>query len=491
MDTADPGASGSALTAPPAVGDVRTVAVVGTGVIGAGWAAHFLGRGFDVVAFDPGPGAEARLGALVDNAWPALERVGLTPGARRDRLTFASSLGEALARADFVQESTPENLDAKVRILAEIDEAAPAGVVVASSTSGFAMTDMQAGCRTPDRFVVGHPFNPPYLIPLVEVVGGKATSPAAVGWAGEFYRAAGKSPLTMDREVPGFVGNRLQEALWREALHMVAAGEATVEQVDAAITEGPGLRWALMGPCLTFHLAGGPGGMAHMLDHFGPALLEPWTRLTAPELTPALRDQMVAGSAREAAGRTIAELERERDAFLVDLLLLRERHADRWRPAGGAARAAGDGGGAERPDPRQAPFAAYRTRVRDEWIDYNGHMTDTAYAVVCAEATEVFLDALGLGAAYQAETGCTTYTVESRIRYLREAGRGAALHALTTLTEADPKRLRVRHSVRDGDGTEIAAGEFRYLHVDQGTGRVAPMPAGRWAQVAEVLAAHA
>jgi carnitine 3-dehydrogenase len=305
---------------------VRTVAVVGTGVIGGGWAAHFLRMGFDVVAFDPGADASRRLHALVDNAWPALERIGLAGGASRDRLRVAGSLAEAVSRADFVQESTPESLPAKVAVLAEIDEAAPPRVVVASSTSGFGMTDMQVACRTPERFVVGHPFNPPYLIPLVEVVGGKATAQEAVDWADRFYTHAGKVSLKLDRELPGFVGNRLQEALWREALHMVAAGEATVEQIDASIAHGPGLRWALMGPCLTFHLAGGPGGMAHMLDHFGPALLEPWTRLEAPSLTLQLRDRMVAGCEEEAAGRSIAELERERDAFLVDLLLVLDRH---------------------------------------------------------------------------------------------------------------------------------------------------------------------
>jgi carnitine 3-dehydrogenase len=202
-------------------------------------------------------------------------------------------------------------------------------VVVSSSTSGFAMTDMQVGCARPERFVVGHPFNPPYLIPLVEIVGGKATAPSTVTWAERFYRHAGKVPLTMEHELPGFVGNRLQEALWREALHMVATGEATVEQIDASIAHGPGLRWALMGPCLTFHLAGGPGGMAHMLDHFGPALLEPWTRLAAPPLTAELRDRMVAGCESAAAGRTVAELERRRDDFLVDLLLVLDRHATR------------------------------------------------------------------------------------------------------------------------------------------------------------------
>ena len=189
------------------------------------------------------------------------------------------------------------------------------------------MTMLQADCAHPERCVVGHPFNPPYLIPVVEVVGGERTDPAAVDWLTGFYASTGKRPLRLSRELPGFVGNRLQEAMWREALHMVAAGEATVEEIDASIAFGPGLRWALMGPCLTFHLAGGGGGMAHMLDHFGAALLEPWTRLEAPALTPELRDRMIEGCLREADGRSVAELERLRDGFLAELLTLVERYA--------------------------------------------------------------------------------------------------------------------------------------------------------------------
>jgi carnitine 3-dehydrogenase len=188
------------------------------------------------------------------------------------------------------------------------------------------MSQLAAGTTTPGRFVVGHPFNPPYLIPLVEVVGGQHTGRAAVAWAEQFYTLTGKVCLTMDREVPGFVGNRLQEALWREALHMIDSGQATVQQIDDSITYGPGLRWALMGPMLTFHLAGGAGGMAHMLDHFGPALAEPWTRLAAPDLTPRLRDLVVAGVDEAAGDLPVRQLEQRRDEFLVDLLLLLEKH---------------------------------------------------------------------------------------------------------------------------------------------------------------------
>jgi len=300
--------------------DVGRVACVGAGVIGGGWVAHFLARGLDVVAYDPAPDAADRLARLVDAAWPALERLGLADGASPDRLTVAPTLADAVADAEFVQESAPERLDLKLDLLADIDAATPAGVVVGSSTSGYSMTEMAARCATPERLVVGHPFNPPYLIPLVEVVGGKRTDAEAVAWASEFYRAVGKFVITMDHEVPGFIANRLQEALWREALHMVAAGEATVRQIDDAMTQGPGLRWAFMGPCLTFHLAGGESGMAHMLDHFGPSLQAPWTRLAAPELTTELRDRMVAGCEDEAGERSIADLVAERDRGVLAVL---------------------------------------------------------------------------------------------------------------------------------------------------------------------------
>ncbi|MEU6993821.1 3-hydroxyacyl-CoA dehydrogenase NAD-binding domain-containing protein [Streptomyces sp. NPDC046465] len=300
--------------------DVRRVACIGAGVIGGGWVAHFLARGYDVTAWDPAPGAEQKLRRLVDAAWPALTQLGLADGASQDRLTVTATLEEAVADAQFVQESAPEKLELKRDLLAKLDAAAPAGVVIASSTSGYPMTDMQTEAATPGRLVVGHPFNPPYLIPLVEVVGGELTAADAVTWASRFYEVAGKSVITMKSEVPGFIANRLQEALWREALHMVANGEATVQEIDDSITEGPGLRWAFMGPMLTFALAGGEGGMAHMLDHFGPSLKSPWTRLEAPELDKKLYDAVVAGCDEEADGRTIADLVAERDQGVIDVL---------------------------------------------------------------------------------------------------------------------------------------------------------------------------
>ena len=306
---------------------VKTVGVIGTGVIGGGWAAKFLAQGYDVIAWDPAPDAAEKLQRLHDIAWPALEQLGLAPGASRDRLRMAATLEELCAEADVIQESCPEVLDLKIDMLARLDAAAPAGVPILSSTSGYRMTDMAGGAAHPERLVVGHPFNPPYLVPLVEVVGGELTDPAVVDWSLDFYTRAGKKALRCSNELPGFVANRLQDAVWRELLHMVDNDEATVEECDVALVYGPGVRWAQMGVGLTFHLAGGEGGMGHMLDHFGDSLLEPWTRLEAPELTKELRDKMVAGCDDEAAGRSIADLQRQRDAFLVDLMKLLEKHA--------------------------------------------------------------------------------------------------------------------------------------------------------------------
>ncbi len=303
--------------APLNMNDIDTVACVGIGTIGGGWAAYFLAQGYRVKAWDPAPDAESKLRRLIDAAWPALTKLGLAPRASKDNFTVHSDLAEAVDGVGFVQESAPEVLDLKRSLLAQIDSVTAQDVVIASSTSGYSMTEMAAEAANPSRLVVGHPFNPPYLIPLVEVVGGEDTSAEAVKWAAAWYEHIGKSVITMDREVPGFIANRLQEALWREALHMVDNGEATVEQLDLAITDGPGLRWPIQGPMLTFHLAGGEGGMAHMLDHFGPSLKSPWTRLDAPELTPALRNAVIAGCDEEVADRSFLELVAERDEAII------------------------------------------------------------------------------------------------------------------------------------------------------------------------------
>ena len=300
----------------------RTIAIIGAGVIGAGWAARCLAHGLDVRAGDPAPGAEAKLRLAVANAWPALEQAGLKPGAAMARLTFHASIAECVEGADFVQENAPEREELKQSLLAQIDAAAGPDVVVATSTSGLLPTRLQALCKHPDRIVVGHPFNPVYLLPLVEVLGGDKTSPGAIEKAKAFYASIGMRPLHVRKEIEGFVADRLMEALWREALWLVEEGVATTEEIDAAVVYGCGLRWSLMGTFLTFHLAGGDGGMRHMLAQFGPALKLPWTRLVAPELTDDLIEKVVAGCEHQAAGRSVKALEARRDAFLIKLLAL-------------------------------------------------------------------------------------------------------------------------------------------------------------------------
>ena len=304
--------------------DVATVACVGAGVIGSGWAAHFLRMGYDVRVWDPAPDAEDRVRTLVDAAWPALENLGLADGASRDRLSVHAILSDALTGVQFVQESAPERIDLKRSLLAEIDAALDDGIVVCSSTSGFPMSEMQVDASGAHRLVVGHPFNPPYLVPLVETVGGDRTADWAVDWAHAFYGIAGKSSIRMDREVPGFIANRLQQAIWHEALYMLQNGEATVEQMDRAITEGPGLRWAFMGPFHTFHLAGGEGGMAHMLRHFEPEACNPWTRLPHPDLDNDLFNRAVDGCDQTLGGTGFTELIRDRDQKLVAILKARK-----------------------------------------------------------------------------------------------------------------------------------------------------------------------
>lgn len=303
------------------VSDRMVVACIGMGVIGCGWAAHFLGSGYTVRVWDPADGIRERLDRFLGLAWPAMDALGMAEGADPGRVVFCGSPSEASQGAALVQESAPERLDLKAGLLAELDHACGPDVVIASSTSGYLVSDMTRSCDTaPERVLVGHPFNPVYLLPLVEVVAGPGTSVEAMDRAEAIYAATGKTVLRLDTEVDGFVSDRLQEAMWREALHMVANGEATVGQLDLAVTAGPGLRWSLMGPMLTFHLAGGDGGMAHMLDHFGPSLESPWSRLAAPEMTQELRDAVVEGCELEAAGRSVADLVRERDRGLVAVI---------------------------------------------------------------------------------------------------------------------------------------------------------------------------
>ncbi|MBB5172331.1 L-carnitine dehydrogenase [Texcoconibacillus texcoconensis] len=304
----------------------KQIAVVGTGVIGVGWIVRFLAHGYDVVATDPAEGAEQKLREGVAHAWPYMERMGLAEGASQDRLRFEADLKEAVRDAVFVQENVPEREGLKRQVLADIDASTDRETVIASSTSGITPSTLQQDCAHPERIIVGHPFNPVYLLPLVEIVGGEHTSQEMIDKASDIYKAIAMKPLVIQKEVEGHVADRLMEALWREALHIVNDGVATTEEVDAAITYGAGLRWAQMGPFLTFHLAGGDEGMKHMLKQFGPALKLPWTKLEAPELTDELKDKVIEGTEQSAGNKPVQELEKQRNEFLVRLLDLVEEY---------------------------------------------------------------------------------------------------------------------------------------------------------------------
>ena len=299
---------------------VMRVSSLGAGPIGGGWTAHFLARGYDVTAYLHDESETDAFMSILNTAWVSLTALGLSPGASMDRLRIVTDLEEALDGAEFVQESGPERLEIKQALYKKMGAILPPSVVIGSSTSGLMMSDIQVDCITPERTVIGHPFNPPYLLPLVEIVGGNKTAPEAVAWAGKFYKVAGKAPLMMKKEIPGFVATRLQEALWREALHMVANDEATPEDIDIALMNGPAPRMAAQGQCMAFHVACGEGGMATNLDQFGPALKLPWTRLEAPELTKDLRDRMVDGCNAVAKGQHFEDMVAQRDREIVGVL---------------------------------------------------------------------------------------------------------------------------------------------------------------------------
>jgi carnitine 3-dehydrogenase len=299
---------------------VRVVTSIGAGPIGGGWAAFFLARGYQVRAYLHSMKEEKAFRSILDTAWPCLVDLGLAEGASLSNLTITDNLEDAVAGTEFVQESAPERLEIKQELYAQLGEIVPPEVVIASSTSGLPMSDIQARCSSPERTVVGHPFNPPYLLPLVEVVGGRLTTSDALYWVMEFYRIAGKEPLLLKKEIPGFIATRLQEALWREALHMVANGEASPEDIDRALRFGPAPRMAIQGQCMAFHVACGEGGMATNLDQFGPALKLPWTRLEAPELTTELRNAMVEGCNAMAGDRHFEDMAAERDRRIVAVI---------------------------------------------------------------------------------------------------------------------------------------------------------------------------
>jgi carnitine 3-dehydrogenase len=478
---------------------VRTLGLLGTGVIGGGWAARALHFGIDVVAADVKPEMEQWIRGAVANAEGALARLTSAPLPPKGKLSFTTDLLAMARQVDFIQENIPEQIELKQRVLADVSRHAAADVIIASSTSGITPTDLQRDMHSPERLLVGHPFNPVYLLPLVELVGGKQTSRATLEAAARFYTYIGMHPLTVRREVPGHLTDRLQEALWREILHMVNEDVATTGELDDSIVYGPGLRWAAMGTNLIYHLAGGEPGMRHMLRQFGPCLKWPWTKLEAPELTESLIDKMVEGTQAQAAGRSIRELERLRDDYLVAIQqVLREYNIG----AGATLRALEErlyenAAAAARPqlasaaqDSRQGqPLRLLETCVRPEWIDYNGHMTDFRYLQVFGDATDALLRYAGIDDAYR-KSGRAMYTVDSHVSYKAEAHSQERLYVSTRVLEVDAKRLRLQHSLhRSRDDALLANAEQVFVHVSTQAAKSTPMDEAPRARLTQLQAA--
>jgi carnitine 3-dehydrogenase len=475
--------------------NVKTLGLLGTGVIGGGWAARALHFGIDVIAADVKPEMEDWIRGAVANAEPALARLTFAPLPPKGKLSFTTDLTVMAQRADFIQENIPEQLPLKQRMLAEVSRHAAADVIIASSTSGLTPTDLQRDMILPERFCVAHPFNPVYLLPLVELVGGQRTAQGTIDAAAKFFTYIGMHPLHVRREVPGHLTDRLQEALWREILHLVNDGVATTGEIDESIIYGPGLRWAAMGTNLIYHLAGGESGMRHMLAQFGPCLKWPWTKLEAPELTETLIDRMVEGTQAQAAGRSIRELERLRDDYLVAIQqVLRQYNIG----AGGTLRSLEERLYQEAATARAAqpiepgkPLRLLDTVVRPEWVDYNRHMSDFRYSQVFGDAMDALFRRAGVDETYR-ETGRMYYSVENHVRHLGEAKAGEPLYVTTQLLGVDDKRLHVFHRMHRGrDDKQIATAEQMYLHVDTAAAKAAPADSKIRAKLESIRGGHA
>jgi carnitine 3-dehydrogenase len=468
----------------------RVVGLLGGGVIGGGWAARFLLSGADVRLYDPDPDAERKVHEVLENARRALRRLTLAPLPAEGSLTMAREPEEAVAGAGFVVESAPERVELKQELLARADAAAPADVVFSSSTSGLRPTLLQERMRHPERMVVGHPFNPVYLLPLVEICAGERTAPATAARAAEVFRSVGMSPLVVRTEIDGFLADRLLEALWREALWLVNDDVATVAEVDDALRMGPGLRWAAMGTFETYRIAGGEEGMRHFLAQFGPALKWPWTKLTdTPELTDELIDRIARQSDEQAGGLSQRDLERRRDDCLVAILqALRANDVGAGAALARYERQLMDGVPAAEPtDGEGRPL--HRARVLPEWVDYNGHAHESRYLQVFGDATDGVLRRIGVDAAYL-QGGHSWYTVESHLCHLGETEAGDELEVATQMVAADPKRLQLFHSMTH-EGEEIATAEQMLLHVDTRAGRAVPAEGEMLAAVTALAAQHA
>ena len=451
----------------------KTAAVIGGGVIGGGWAARFMLNGWDVAVYDPDPEAERKIGAVLDNARRALP--GLTDVAlpAEGKVTFGKTVEDVAKGASLIVEAVPERLEIKQAVYAQIEAVNETGII-ASSTSGIMPSDLQAKMAHPQRLIVAHPFNPVYLLPLVELVGGTQTDATHIETAKGIYSSLGMYPLHCRVEIEGFLSDRLQEALWREALWLLKDEVATAEEIDAAIAYGPGLRWAQMGTMQTFHLAGGEGGMRAMLAMFGPCLKWPWTKLMdVPDLTDDFVEMVGDQCDTQAGARSPRDLEVIRDNNLVGII--RALKAQNWG-AGAVARAHDAHLRAATPElPADTPVQTAHRTVPLDWTDYNGHMTESRYLHAFADATDRFMEIIGCDAEY-ISSGGSYFTAETHIRHLDEVHAGAIITIETQVILGEGKKMHLFHVMREGDRV-LATGEHFLLHVSLETRKPsAPSP---------------
>ena len=477
-------------------GKPRLAAVVGGGVIGGGWVARLIQNGVDVQVFDPDPEAPRKIEAVMANADHAIAKLTMAPMPTPGRLHFAASIADAVAAAELIVEAVPERLEVKHAVYAEIEAAAKPDAIISSSTSGIMPTDLQAGMRHPGRLLVGHPFNPVYLLPLVELVGGKATEADTIARAGAYFTSIGMHPLPLTKEIEAFVADRFLEAVWREALWLVKDGIATTEEIDDAIRFGFGLRWAQMGLFETYRVAGGEAGMAHFIAQFGPCLKWPWTKLMdVPELTDELVQTISDQSDAQSGMHSIRELERIRDDNLVAIMQALKandwgagRTLSAWETAlYDAVPAAATG-----KDINQ-PIETMRQQVPAAWTDYNGHMNEARYLDCFSIATDAMMRLVGVDADYLA-AGSSYFTVETHIRHLDEVTAGNEIYATSQPLMGDGKKMQLFHHLyaadADGEDRLLATGEHMLIHVDMNS-RSSSLPSDAVAaKLAELAAAH-
>ena len=478
--------------------EIQRAACIGAGVIGAGWAARLAWNGIDVKMYDPHPEAPRRLSEVMANADRAMSKLTIAPFPPKGTVTFCDSMQETVQDAQYIQESAPEREDIKIKILAEIEQYAPIDTIVGSSTSGLLPSKLQAQMTHPGRFLVAHPFQPVYLLPLVELVGGDQTDPACIEKAKTLFTSIGMKPLHVRKEIDAFLADRLMEAMWREALWLVHDDVATAEELDDAVRYGCGLRWASMGSFLTFRIAGGEPGMRHFMSQFGPALKWPWTKLMdTPDLDDELLDKIVSQSDDQADGVDVRELERVRDDCLIAVQqalkaqnygagrVLAE-HEERLYKQVHVGNKASD----TEMDISQ-PLRLFNTMVQPEWVDYNGHMTESRYLQVFGDSSDALYRYLGIDRAYLDNIG-SYYTVETHIMHIKEVAGLEPIHSTTQILDHDEKRLHLIHCIyHSGTNELLATGEQMMLHVDATSGKAGAAPDRMLEKIKPIAEAHA